>query len=94
MSYSKTNTSYSLRTIFTLRIVGPRILLMLLANNNDNSDNDNNSNNSLLGAAASLHCTAIFHKIIIVGPRIFESTFRNHCAKKLDGVLRKPNSFD
>ena len=30
---------------------------------------------------------------IIVRPRIFESKFRNHCAKKLDGALRKPTSF-
>ena len=29
----------------------------------------------------------------IVGPRMFESTFRNYCAKKLDGAQRKPNSF-
>ena len=29
----------------------------------------------------------------IVRPRIFESTFRNHCAKKLDGALRKSTSF-
>ena len=29
----------------------------------------------------------------IVRPRIFESKFRNHCAKKLDGALRKPTSF-
>ena len=29
----------------------------------------------------------------IVGPRIFESAFRNHCAKKLDGALRKSTSF-
>ena len=29
----------------------------------------------------------------IVRPRIFESKFRNHCAKKLVGALRKPASF-
>ena len=29
----------------------------------------------------------------IVGPRIFESTFRNYCSKKLDGALRKSTSF-
>ena len=29
----------------------------------------------------------------ILRPRIFESKFRNHCAKKLDGALRKPTSF-
>ena len=29
----------------------------------------------------------------IVRPRIFESTFRNHCAKKLVGALRKSTSF-
>ena len=29
----------------------------------------------------------------IVGPRIFESTFRNYCTKKLDGALRKSTSF-
>ena len=29
----------------------------------------------------------------ILRPRIFESTFRNHCAKKLDGALRKSTSF-
>ena len=27
--------------------------------------------------------------LIIVRPRIFESKFRNYCAKKLDGALRK-----
>ena len=31
--------------------------------------------------------------IRIVRPRIFESTFWNHCAKKLDGALRKSTSF-
>ena len=31
--------------------------------------------------------------LIIVRPRIVESTFRNYCAKKLDGALRKPTSF-
>ena len=25
--------------------------------------------------------------------RIFESKFRNHCSKKLDGALRRPTSF-
>ena len=29
----------------------------------------------------------------IVRPRIFVSTFRNFCAKKLDGALRKSSSF-
>ena len=29
----------------------------------------------------------------IVRPRIFESTFRNYCAKKLDGALRTSTSF-
>ena len=29
----------------------------------------------------------------IVRPRIGESTFRNYCAKKLDGALRKSTSF-
>ena len=29
----------------------------------------------------------------ILRPRIFESNFRDHCAKKLDGALRKPTSF-
>ena len=29
----------------------------------------------------------------IVRPRIFESKFRNHCAKKLVCALRKPTSF-
>ena len=29
----------------------------------------------------------------IVRPRIFESKFRNHCAKTLDGALRKSTSF-
>ena len=29
----------------------------------------------------------------IVGPRIFESKFRNHCAKKIVGAPRKPTSF-
>ena len=29
----------------------------------------------------------------IFRPRIFESKFRDHCAKKLDGALRKPTSF-
>ena len=32
-------------------------------------------------------------KLRIVRPRIFESTFRNHCDKKLDGALRKSTSF-
>ena len=36
--------------------------------------------------------TAIFI-LRIVRPRIFESKFRNHCAKKLVGALRKPTSF-
>ena len=31
--------------------------------------------------------------LMIVRPRIFESKFRDHCAKKLDGALRKPTSF-
>ena len=30
---------------------------------------------------------------IIVRPKIFESKLCNHCAKKLDGALRKPTSF-
>ena len=34
-----------------------------------------------------------FFMLRIVGPRTFESTFRNHCAKKLVGALRKPTSF-
>ena len=34
-----------------------------------------------------------FFILIIVRPRIFESKFRDHCAKKLDGALRKPTSF-
>ena len=29
----------------------------------------------------------------IVSPRIFESKFRNHCAKKLVDALRKPTSL-
>ena len=29
----------------------------------------------------------------IVRLKIFESKFRNHCAKKVDGALRKPASF-
>ena len=31
--------------------------------------------------------------LTIVRPRIFESKFRNHCAKKLDGALRTSTSF-
>ena len=31
--------------------------------------------------------------VILSRPRIFESEFRNHCAKKLVGALRKPTSF-
>ena len=42
------------------------------------------------GALASLRPLFILR---IVRPRIFESKFRNHCAKKLDGALRKPTSF-
>ena len=34
-----------------------------------------------------------FFILRIVRPRIFESKFRNHCAKKLVGALRKPTSF-
>ena len=34
-----------------------------------------------------------FFILIIVRPRIFESKFRNHCAKKLVGALRKPTSL-
>ena len=34
-----------------------------------------------------------FFILRIVRPRIFESKFRNHCAKKLIGALRKPTSF-
>ena len=34
-----------------------------------------------------------FFILRIVRPRIFESKFRNHCAKKLDGALRKSLSF-
>ena len=34
-----------------------------------------------------------FFTLRIVGPRIFESTFRDHRAKKLDGALRKFTSF-
>ena len=33
------------------------------------------------------------HLSYYVRPRISESKFRNHCAKKLDGALRKPTSF-
>ena len=33
-----------------------------------------------------------FFILRIVRPRIVESTFRNHCAKKLDGAPRKPTS--
>ena len=29
----------------------------------------------------------------IVGPRIFELTFRNYCANKFDGALRQSTSF-
>ena len=29
----------------------------------------------------------------VVRPRIFESKFKNHCANKLVGALRKPTSF-
>ena len=29
----------------------------------------------------------------ILRPRIFESKFRDHCAKKLEGALRKSTSF-
>ena len=31
--------------------------------------------------------------LIIFGPRIFDSKFRNHHAKKLDGALRKSIPF-
>ena len=34
-----------------------------------------------------------FFILRIVRPRIFESKFRNYCAKKLDGALRKSTSF-
>ena len=34
-----------------------------------------------------------FDILRIFRPRIFESKFRNHCAKKLVGALRKPTSF-
>ena len=41
-------------------------------------------------------CQAVVRPFVIlriVGPRIFESTFRDHRAKKLDGALRKSTSF-
>ena len=34
-----------------------------------------------------------FFILRFVRPRIFESKFRDHCAKKLDGALRKSTSF-
>ena len=34
-----------------------------------------------------------FFILRIIRPRIFESKFRNHRAKKLVGALRKPTSF-
>ena len=34
-----------------------------------------------------------FFILRIVRPRIVESKFRNHCAKKLDGALRLSTSF-
>ena len=40
----------------------------------------------------SLQHTANFHTNHFQ-TRIFESKFRDHCAKKLDGALRKPTSF-
>ena len=38
------------------------------------------------------HARPIF-KLRTVRPRIFESEFRNHCAKELVRALRKPTSF-
>ena len=39
------------------------------------------------------HSIRPFVILRILRPRIFESKFRDHCAKKLDGALRKPTSF-
>ena len=47
----------------------------------------------LLVEAPALVRIRPFFILRIVRPRIFESKFRDHCAKKLDGALRKSTSF-
>ena len=49
-----------------------------------------------LGFQKSLATQLVIRPIFILRilrPRIFESKFRNHCTKKLDGALRKSTSF-
>ena len=62
-------------------------------NNNDNNNNNNNNDNNTYTTNdndSNLKTIRPFVIRIIVRPRIFESEFRHHCAKKLDGALRKP----
>ena len=47
----------------------------------------------IISMSSSINMLRPFFILIIVRPRIFESKFRNHCAKKLVGALRKPTSF-
>ena len=60
---------------------------------NNDDDNDNKHMNISLNDQISKQIIRPFFTLRIVGPRIFESTFRNYCARKLDGALRKSTSF-
>ena len=71
------------------------------SNNNDNN-NDNNDDKNACGPLLYPFCPnsgpakSVLRPcfiLIIIRPRIFESKFRNHCAKKLVGALRKPTSL-
>ena len=47
----------------------------------------------VVATAATVVIVRPFFILRTVRPRIAESEFRNHCAKKLVGALRKPTSF-
>ena len=72
------------------------------SNTYNNNDNNHNINDTTINSNTNTNNTTIDDRYVtlrpfvilrIVRPRIFESEFRNHCAKKLVGALRKPTSF-
>ena len=72
-------------------------IIVIYDDTNNTNYNDTNNSNNINGNTNNtiLHSDNIRPLFIlrIVRPRIFESEFRNHCAKKLVGALRKPTSF-
>ena len=54
---------------------------------------NHNNDNNIQRPAGNVPDTANFRTKTFFRARIFEPTFRSHCAKKLDGALRTSISF-